>query len=190
MSAVIAGHKANFSATEAGFKVEFVYGQWTYSINQEGIFGVNTAEDGTRLFYSLKLGKYGHPVLMQEPDLSIPVPATVVAVNSKGEPASVEGGMRIVGLIVYDDDGSVLARCSLSGWYNKDIKHGQAFQVNDDGSMTFSKTGDPALDGKTFQLAGLCAPDKNRMEGHVAFLKLTKSGPTRIFELEDFGAGL
>ncbi|MCC7432318.1 hypothetical protein IT412_02210 [Candidatus Peregrinibacteria bacterium] len=189
MSAGTTGLGASFSATSADFKVEVVYGQWTYSVTNDGISGENVAPDGTKQFYSLKLGPYGQPLFTQEPDLGIPVPATVAAVNGKGQPVSIEG-MRIVGLVVYAPDGSVLARCSLSGWYKKSLKHGEAFQVNADGSVTFTKTGDAALDGKTFQMVGLCAPDKNRMEGHVAFLKLTKSSPTRIFELEDFGASL
>lgn len=132
---------------------------------------VNQGPNGTLMFYAIVSGQYGQPLIVQEPSLGVPAPKGVSILDAKGQPVS--STQNLVGFICRDYDGEIVYRLSLTNAHNKGIR----WHVSDGGVVI--------LDEKPFWLHSLVAPDRNRMEGLVAFCGPQKRESVALLELED-----
>lgn len=134
-----------------------VAGQWSILGTDDGsgnltgpyrIENPDPTDPETLLFYKVESGQYGQPLIVQEPSLSLPLPANVA---DKAKP-----GDRVVGFIVKCLDGKVV-QLSLSNARKQKLQ----YELTDDGHLLF--------DGKRFGIHNYFCPDRNRMKGLVAF---------------------
>lgn len=129
------------------------YDQWTLDAKPDDYSITNKDSDGSNRFYTMKKGKYGNPVYIDEESRALPIPTGVTVKNTKGEDVTLKD--KIAGIIC--ENGP---RFSLS---NPDAPK---FEIKDDGSLT--------IDDKTWHLHTIFDPDKNRITNYKSYWGETK----------------
>ncbi|MBT4153548.1 MAG: hypothetical protein HOE53_02770 [Candidatus Magasanikbacteria bacterium] len=172
-------------------KVKITCGQWvfefavvgdskttmTYEADSYNFF--NPGKDGQNLFYQLKNGAYGAPIIDAEPTLRLVCPEGVTYYNGQGESAM--PAEAIAGFICVKD-GKVVHRAGLTHWI--------VFQKKE---FTVDESGNFVVDGEVWALSHLLQKDQNRIIGYDAVLvpvgSLTDMS-VEILELADIAARL
>ncbi len=167
--------------------------QWTIEVGENGLDAYNEAPDGTLLFYTVKLGNYGNPIIYVEPDLAFWAPQEVIYVNFLGEIIddttvifrdaagdNVTTKTLRIGGIICRDGAEIVRRFSLSGEHLKKLQEKPHLSVdmNHDGSCQIGE--------ETWYLAAIVIKDKNRFYGGLdGFFTREKPDAVTIFELEN-----
>lgn len=90
------------------------YGQWTLIANDDVYAIENRDADGTRKFFSVVPGKYGNPLVDQEPDRKIALPPTLRFIDGHGVLAQPKEGWGVIGFVCHNDSRTLVHRSSLS----------------------------------------------------------------------------
>jgi hypothetical protein len=143
------------------------YKQWTLTTDSEEYRIENLdPSGGPRRFYMIKMGAFGQPVIVAEPDRAFEAPTNLVYVDAKGNAAT--PSERIAGVICQDGP-----RLSLSNAAKQSIE----VHPNEDGSVT--------VGSDVWWIATLFQKDKNRIIGYDAYLRRDRPETVRILELGD-----
>lgn len=146
---------------------EYTYKQWTLSVGAEAYSIENRdPSGGPRRFYMIKMGAFGQPVIVAEPDRAFEAPTNLVYVSATGEATA--PSERIAGVICKEGP-----RLSLSNA----AKQGIDVHLNEDGSVT--------VGNDVWWIATLFQKDKNRIIGYDAYLRRDRPETVRIIELGD-----
>ena len=183
-------------------KITFKFGQWMVSlisnlpldqiaaklaagemveITDYNLYNPDPAT-GDKRFYEAKPGKYGEPLLFQEPTRKIALPSTMKLVDGKDNPLQADTlnatDNMLIGYVLYNNADEVTARDSLT----KAANQGTVPVFRPDGSLM--------VGGRRYGVCYLITPDKNRMRGQVGYcwpLDDKQDPPvTQVCDLEDF----
>lgn len=126
---------------------------------------VSGDENQLKFFLYTTIGNaYGAGMIKQEPTLGVPANRCGVQ--------NVEG--LIVGALVLNEQGNVKSRYS---WSNLVFAKGGNFNIKFDGELI--------VNGESQgYVAAVFVPDKNRLEGYVAFITPSKPDKIKILEME------
>jgi len=159
-----------YKETKKGIK----YGDWEYQsylwtdLNQTCPVATafNKDENGTKLFYEMKTGKYNQPIFIQEPDLAFELPKNIG-----------DGKQKIAGIIT--DDGQ---RFSLSNFMQKNnLTPDELKNLWNKDEMSF------VINLKKYFLQFLYEPDKNRIVNYVGYFskKPIQCSDVKVYEMAD-----
>lgn len=152
---------------DQGTKQEFKFGQWTLRVGPEGYEIVNLGPKGERRYYRVEPGKYGQPLMDQEPDLALPVPSGLnyrrMSVGNR-EPQAMTSDDKIVGVVCQNGP-----RFSLTNAKDKGVD----IRMNPDGSI---QVGD-----KTWWPVILLCPDGQRFTPHRWVAHLISFQPKIVY---------
>lgn len=132
---------------DGGFETQ----NWTWRAevqNGEIKAEIFNLQGGQKKFYEIKMGQYGQPVVIQEPDLAFESPEGVG-----------DGKQKIAGIIT--DDGQ---RFSLSNFMQKNN-----LSANDIKNLWNKEEMSFVINLKKYYLQFLYEPDKNRIVNYVGF---------------------
>ena len=137
--------------------------QWTYpdAKNPGDAIAFNKNENDEKVFYEVEVGKYGQPIIVQEPDLAFELP------ENTGD-----GKQKIAGIVTDDGQRFSLSNAKAKGislqWYKDEM----VLEIN----------------RKAYYLHFIYEPDKNRIMNYVGFFsknRKDKEDEVKVYEMAD-----
>ncbi len=158
--------------------------QWRYEIRKEGFKawnpgGKEVTPDAkmVEFFYTVYSGIYGQPLLTAEASLAFDAPSGLTYVNAANEPVTITE--KISGIVLKEDDGTIVRRFSLS------TKDAPPFKVTNDGIIIYVIEDGKVVREEEWFIAGLFIKDKNRTKNYDAFLVRKPRNVVRVMELAE-----